>query len=85
MILHRRTTFVLTSFLVFKGLSEFPKTSLANDYADVVVCLKQMCGKGMPEGMATDVLYHPGIADSFFNGQLKKLLVCMMPPFLGLV
>lgn len=75
-------TFVLTSFLVFKGLSEFPKTSLPNDYADVVARLKQMCGI-MPEGMATDVLYHPGIADSFFDGPLKNRLVCMMPPFLA--
>ncbi len=32
------------------------------DSADVVAHLKQMCAKGMPEGMAADVLYHPGIA-----------------------
>ncbi len=53
------------------------------DSADIVARLKQMHGKGMPEGIAAYMLYYPGIADSFHNGPLKNRLVCMMPSFLA--
>jgi len=53
------------------------------DSMDVVACFKQMCGKGMPEGMVIDMLYHSGIGDSFFHGPLKNCFMCMMAPFLA--
>lgn len=51
------------------------------DGADIIASLKQMCGKRVAEGVATNVLDYTCIADGFLDRLLKNRLVDMMPPF----
>lgn len=41
------------------------------DGADVIACLKQMLGKGMSEGVATDMLNYACTADCFLDAPLN--------------
>ena len=45
------------------------------DRTNVVAGLKQMCGKGMPEGMAADMFDHSGLTDSLLHRPLKNGLL----------
>jgi hypothetical protein len=48
------------------------------DSSDIVARLREMGGKGMPEGMTADVFDHFGLAHGFLHCPLKNRLVSMM-------
>lgn len=50
------------------------------DGADVIACFKQMRGKGISEGVTTDMLNYARIADCFLDAPLKNRLMSVMPP-----
>ncbi len=49
------------------------------DGADVIACFKQMRGKGMSQGVTTDMLNYASIADCFLDTPLKNRLMSVMP------
>lgn len=53
------------------------------DGTNVVPRLKQMRGEGVSKGVATYVLYQPGLPDCFLYSSLKNCLVQVMSPFLS--
>jgi hypothetical protein len=53
------------------------------DRPNIAAILKQVRGKGMPKGMATDAFYQPGSGNRFFYGPLKQSFMNMMSPFLS--
>ncbi len=53
------------------------------DRPDIVAVLKQMGGKGMPEGVTTGRLGDPGFPDGLFDSPLQDGFVEMMPPSLS--
>jgi len=48
--------------------------------ADIIACFKQMRGKGMSEGVTTDMLNYARTADCFLDASLKNRLMSVMPP-----
>jgi len=51
------------------------------DGPNIVAILKQVRGKGMPKGMATDAFYQPGSENGFLYGSLKQHFMHRMSPF----
>lgn len=51
------------------------------DRPNIVAILKQVRGKGMPKGMATDAFYQPGSENGFPYGSLKQGFMHRMSPF----
>lgn len=49
--------------------------------ADVVSGFQQVCGEGMPDGMAADMLDHSGFSNGLLDRPLKDCLVRMVAPF----
>ena len=50
------------------------------DGSDVIACCKQMRGKGMSEGVTTDMLNYACTADCFLDAPLMNRLMSVMPP-----
>jgi hypothetical protein len=49
------------------------------DGTDVIACFKQKRGKGMSEGVTTDMLNYARTADCFLDAPLKNRLMSVMP------
>lgn len=47
--------------------------------SDVVASLKQMCGKGMPEGVAGGPFGEPGLCHGVSVCRLASTLTCSLP------